>query len=101
MRLGGLTPRTGIDQTQPHSLNTDFAQECGAVCSNEDMSMKTVLLALLAFALAAAFGYACGFMYVRHGAALTYFLFAAIGGGLITFWSISDEHSHVSRTDRG
>jgi len=63
--------------------------------------MKTVLLALLAFALAAAFGYACGFMYVRHGAAFTYFLCAVIGGTFITYWSISDEHSHVSRPDRG
>jgi len=36
MRLGGLTPRTGFDQTQQHSLNTDFAQECGAVCSNNE-----------------------------------------------------------------
>jgi hypothetical protein len=35
MRLGGLTPRTGIDQTQQHSLNRDFARECGAVCSNK------------------------------------------------------------------
>lgn len=63
--------------------------------------MKTILLVALCGLLAAMVGGACGYMLAKHGPVFTYFLCAVIGGAFITYWSISDEHSHVSRPDRG
>lgn len=62
--------------------------------------MKAVFLILLAWLFAAAIGAAGGWMYARHGIAFVYFLCVAIGGGLITYWSIRDEHPRISRADR-
>ena len=55
--------------------------------------MKTILLVLLAWLLASALGFGMGWIFVRHGIAFTYLLCAVIGGGFLTYWSISDEQS--------
>jgi hypothetical protein len=55
--------------------------------------MKTILLILLAWLIASVLGFGMGWMFVRHGIAFTYLLCAVIGGGFLTYWSISDEQS--------
>ena len=63
--------------------------------------MNTILTALAVVLLTALVAFAVVACWSLLGGMITYLIALLMGGTCIYCWSNDDEHSHVSRTDRG